>query len=313
MRLPGQLVEDHRQLKPDQHEEQRVQDEHDDLPHGVTLDACPCRRELGRMRAHVDADGDGREHCRRVDQLGRDVGEVRAEQGDRDLERRVVEPATHLPDDPADGEADGDAGNDAVDELEPCVPDGEAAAHDGDDRESIGDQCGSVVDEALAFDDRDQPARNPEPARDRCRGNRIGRGDDGPQHERSAPGEVVDRRVGDRCNGDGGGDHEPDTEQADRSHVHLQLVQGGEEGARVEQGWENGDQHEIGRKLELGHAGNEADGEPAEHEHDRVRHAQRRRDHEHGRDGHEQDEEDDQLLVRQLHDETLRRRFAARL
>ena len=110
------------------------------------------------------------------------------------------------------------------------MPDGEAAAHDGDDRESIGDQCGSVVDETLAFDDRDQPARDPEPARDRCRGNRIGGGDDGAQHERRAPGEVVDRRVGDRCNGDGGRDYEPDTEQADRPHVHLQLVQGGEEG-----------------------------------------------------------------------------------
>ena len=48
----------------------------------------------------------------------------------------------------------------------------------------------------------------------------------------------------------------------------------------VEQRWEEGDQDELGRQLELGEAGDEAEREPAEHEQDRVRDAEERREHE---------------------------------
>ena len=80
----------------------------------------------GRVRAHVDADRDRGEHGGDVQRLGREVGEVAAEQGDRDLERRVVEPPADLPDQPADGEADRDAADDAGDEREPGLAEREA-------------------------------------------------------------------------------------------------------------------------------------------------------------------------------------------
>ena len=75
---PESLSRIDRQLQADQHEEQRVQEEDDDLPDGVALDARLRRRELRRVRAHVDADGDGGEHGRRIQQLGRQVREVPA-------------------------------------------------------------------------------------------------------------------------------------------------------------------------------------------------------------------------------------------
>ena len=65
-RLARELVEDDGQLQPDQHEEQRVQQEDDDLPDGVALDARLRGRELGRVGAHVDADSDCRKHRRRA-------------------------------------------------------------------------------------------------------------------------------------------------------------------------------------------------------------------------------------------------------
>ena len=104
----------------------------------------------------------------------------------------------------------------------------------------------------------------------------IGRRDDGAEHERGAPGEIVDRGVGDHRHGEGRHDHEPDREQADRPHVQLQLVQRREERSRVQQRRQHGDEHEVGRELELGHPGHEPEREPADDEHDRVWDPQRR-------------------------------------
>ena len=120
--------------------------------------------------------------------------------------------------------------------------------------------------------------------------------------------EIVDRGVGDDCHCERRYHHEPDAEEAYRPQVQLELVQRREERPGVQQRREHGDEHEIGWQLELGHPGNEPQREAADHEDDGVRDAKRRGDHEHGGDGHQQHEEDEQLLVRQLHDDTLRRR-----
>ena len=60
------------------------------------------------------------------------------------------------------------------------------------DRDPVGDQRRRVVDEALALEDRDDPARHAEPAEDGRRGHRVRRRDDRPERERrgasAAPG-----------------------------------------------------------------------------------------------------------------------------
>ena len=65
-----------------------------------------------------------------MNQFGRDEGEIAAQQGDRDLDRWVVESAAHMADQPPDADADRDAHDHAIDELEPGLPYGKAPADD---------------------------------------------------------------------------------------------------------------------------------------------------------------------------------------
>ena len=104
--LAAQVVEDRRQLQPDEDEQERVEQEDEDLPHRVALHAHGRVGQARGLRAHVEADRDGRGDAREAELLGRQVGGVAAHERDRDLDRRVVEALAHLRDHPADGEAD---------------------------------------------------------------------------------------------------------------------------------------------------------------------------------------------------------------
>ena len=76
--------------------------------------------------------------------------------------------------------------SDGPDEVAGCVGERERAGDDRSGRELEEDERGAVVDEALALDDRDRAARDSEPVRDRRRGDRVGRRDDGAEHEAAA-------------------------------------------------------------------------------------------------------------------------------
>ena len=56
----------------------------------------------------------------------------------------------------------------------------------------VGDQAGGVVDQALALEDGDDPARHLEPLRDRGGGDGVGRRHDRAQHERDRPAHARD-------------------------------------------------------------------------------------------------------------------------
>ena len=160
----------------------------------------------------------------------------------------------------------------AADEREPGVPEREAAGHDRRHGEAVGDERRPVVDQALALDDRDEPPRNAEPARDRARGDRVGRRDDRAEHERRRPAHAVDHRVGDHAR--------PPTVVATTSPTASRPI-----GRRFtlsscsevknvpayRSGGRTRDEHEVRRQLELRHPGDEADRDPAEDEQDRVR------------------------------------------
>ncbi len=73
-----------------------------------------------------------------------------------------------------------------------------------------------------------------------------------------------------------------------------------EERGRVEQGRQEGDEHEVGVELELRQPGYEPQHEPADDEEDGVRDAYERGQHDEAPDGDEQDE-DDELVVGDVH------------
>ena len=93
----AERVDDDRELEADEHEQERVQEVLDDLPHRDALQPHLGSRQLRRVPAEVDPRRDGGEHGRDAHQLGRDERDVAGEERDRDLRRRVVEAPADLP------------------------------------------------------------------------------------------------------------------------------------------------------------------------------------------------------------------------
>ena len=298
----AQVVEDHRQLQPDQQEQDRVEEERDDLPHRVALHADLRRGQARGLRAHVEADRDRGGDAGEPELLGRQVGGVAGEQGDRDLHRRVVQPLPHLGDDPADGEPERRAADAGVEELGAGLPGGEAAGEHGGDRDLVGDQRGRVVDQRLALDDRHDPAGDADAARDRGGGDGVGGGDDRAEDEGGGPRHVVDHGVGDERDRERGRQHQPDREHADLAHVLAQLAQAGEEARAVEQRREEDEQDEVRLQLGVRDPRDPRDGEAAEDEEDRVRDREHARGRDEDRDGEQQPGEHDlRVCARRCH------------
>jgi len=245
-----------------------------DLPHGLPLEPCLRGRQLGRVPAHVDPHGDRRENPGDPESLGGQVAEVPAEQGNRDLDRWVVELPPQPADQVADREPDRDPAHDVQHEAAGCGREREAPGHDRRDGEPVRDQRGAVVDEALAFDQRDQPAWQAEPQRDRRGRGRVRGRDERAQHEGLWPVEARDHGMGNPRHREHRRQHEPDREQPDRPDVRAELPERGEVGGAVEERGQDGDEHEIRLQLHLWGARDEGDRDPAEHKQDRVRDAE---------------------------------------
>ena len=250
-RIAVDPVEDARQLQPDEDEQRRVEQELDDLPDRVALDPGGWRRQHRRQAAHVDADGHGGEHAGDADRLRRQIGEVAAEQGDRHLDRRGVDAPPGERDDGADDDADRDAAENDDDELTARLEEAEGPGDDSGDGELVGDERGAVIDQRLAFDDRDDPPRDPEAAGDGRGRDGVGRRDDRPEHERRRPIEA-ERVVGDDRNPDHRRKHEADRERRDLTDVAAQLAERREVRRRVEQRRQDHDQDEIRVERDVG-------------------------------------------------------------
>ena len=115
------------------------------------------------------------------------------------------------------------------------------------------------------------PSREPEALRDRRGGRRVRRRDDRAENERHRPREPGNDDVGDERDEHHGQQHEADRQKDDRLQVRAELAQRGEEGRAIEERRQDGDEDEIRGKLDLGDPRDEAEGEPSEHEEDRVR------------------------------------------
>ena len=279
-----------RQLQTDEYEQRRVEQEGDDLPHGEVLYPRRRRSQPRGQPAHVDADGDRGEHARDADRLGGQVGEVGAEERDRDLDRWVVQAAANPRDHCSEGDADADAADDRDDEVEARVDDAEAAGDDSGNRELVGDEGGAVVDQALALDDRDDAPGNAKAPSDRRRGDGIGRGDDRAENERFGPAEVECGMSHHRDDAHRR-QHQADRQQADLADVAAQLAQWGEERRRVQQWRQQDQQDELRIELDVGDVGDRGEAESTEHHQQRVRDTDQLSGDQQRDDGGENDEQ----------------------
>jgi hypothetical protein len=255
----------------------------------------------GVCQPHVDADGDGCQHSRSADRVSGEVGEVPAQQRDRDLDGRVVQAAAYLANDEAHAEPDRDAPDDVHDEAAGRIGERESSGHDGGNCELVRDEGRTVVHEALALDQRDQAPRDPHALGDGGGGGRVGGRDDRAEDEGDGPAQIGDDVVRDGRDDEHRREDEPDGEEADRAGVLPQISQGGEKGGPVEERREHRDQDEVGRQLDRGNARYEAEDETAENEQDRIGDsAPLRRDQE-DRDRQEQRDEGEAVVFGKGH------------
>jgi hypothetical protein len=177
----------------------------------------------------------------------------------------------------------------------------EAARDDGDDGEAVGDERGAVVDEALALDQRDQPAGKTQSSSDRGSRCRVRGRDDRSEHEGLGPAEAGDHGVGDDRDRQHRGQHEADGEERDRANVRAELPQRREEGRPVQEGRQDRDQHEVGSELDARHAGHESEPEASEDEQDGVGNPDQLGHRQERRSRRQQPHEDQAVLGRELH------------
>src|SRR6185436_13149866 len=87
-------------------------------------------------------------------------------------------------------------------------------------------------------------------------------------------------------------DHEPDRERADRAEIRPQAPQRSGERRDVEERWQDDEEDQVRVDLDARGAGHEPEGEPADHEEDRIGDAEpsRDRDQRGDRDQQSQDE-----------------------
>jgi len=152
------------------------------------------------------------------------------------------------------------------------------------------DQCGPVVEEALAADDRGEPARRADLAEDSQHGDRIGGGDDRAEEQRAGPGEAGERMQG-HTHQAGGGDNPGQGQEGDQAERGPQLGQRERVGAmKQEDGEEHGEDHVVGQ-LDPRHAGGEGQGKADYHQRHLVGQADPPHRRSHQGDHDQQDDE----------------------
>ena len=119
------------------------------------------------------------------------------------------------------------------------------------DRDLVQGQRGAVVEQALAAQDRQHPAGQPEVAADRGGGDGVRRRDDGAEDERGPQRHRPDQPPGGDRDDGGGEQHQPDGQQRDRAQVAPDgqvrgLLRGG-----VQQRRQEDVEHQVGVDLDV--------------------------------------------------------------
>ena len=116
------------------------------------------------------------------------------------------------------------------------------------------DQCGRVVEQRLALEDRHDPAGQPDPAADRGRGDGVRRRDDGADREGDRPRDAGQQQVRHQPDPERRERDQPDREQQDRPPVGLEVDQRGALRRGVQQRRQQPEQHDVLGELDLRHA-----------------------------------------------------------
>jgi hypothetical protein len=154
------------------------------------------------------------------------------------------------------------------------VLEAERARQRGGDREAEQHEAGRIVQQALAFEQHHQPARQRDALEHRLRGDRVGRRHDraerearGPRQRRHDPVHGVadrERRERDRA----------DREQQDAADVALEFLPDGEICAVHQQRRQEHQQHELRVEVDGRQAGDERDADAAHQQRGGRRQAQ---------------------------------------
>src|SRR5204863_4007065 len=119
--------------------------------------------DLRRTPTDEEARDHGGEDARDAERLRWEVRGVWREQRDGDLDGRVFDSGAHPHRDPAHDESDQDAAESNEDEARQRSKHRNGGSRGGGaDGRAIDRECGPVVEEALALEDADDPARNGE-------------------------------------------------------------------------------------------------------------------------------------------------------
>ncbi len=256
-------------LQAEQHEQHRVEHEVERRPEGRALQ--PGRGgEDAAAAAEQQPRGDDGEHAGALHLLGEHVGEVGGEQRQQQLQPDVVQPAAHRQHQERDDRADPDAAGHREPEALQGGPRSRRAAADGLQRDAEQHQRGRVVDQALALDDVHDRAGRAEPPEDPGGGDRVGRRDDGAEHQALGQPEPRDQRAHHERDGEGGRQDEAERQQRQRGGDAAQGARVGEERAPVDQRRQEHQEDEVGRQLPVGGSRQQPGERPDDDEHHRV-------------------------------------------
>ena len=225
--------------------------------------------------------------------LGAEVGDERHHHGDGGLGGRVVQRRERRPGEPPQREAEPDPDHHREQQLERRRAGRERAGDGCRDRDLVEHQRRGVVEHPLALEHRHHPRREPQPAGDRRRRDRVRRGHHRAEDPGGRPGQATG--MGDDGHHRGRRDREPHREQQDRARTLAELPHGGALRGGEEQRRQQDRQDEVRVQRGLRHAGHERDAEPEDGQQHRLRDAQPVA---HGRqhdDAHEQGAEQQQL------------------
>jgi len=287
-RIPGQSADDRPKLQPDEHEQDRVDDEVEDVPDEIALQAGAAREDLRRADAHVDACRDRGQDPGSADGVGRNERGIAGEQRDRHAHLGIGDVPADLGGEPPHGQAHGHSPGGSQYEAQAGVGERETPGYHGGDRHAVGHQRGHVIEQALPFDGADHPPGGIQAAHDRRRGERVGRRDDRPEHEGGGPGQARNERVrgpGDRAHRR---EHQSNRAEGERAQVGPEVAEVRIDRRAVDQRRQEDHQHDLRVKLHLRQAGNEPEQSPADDQRDRIRHRQTAGKHTQARHRHQQ-------------------------
>ena len=269
-RRAGRTRGDGLELEPHEDEREHVQHEDRDLPHRPRGDADARGRDFGRAARGGHREDDHGDDAGEVQPLGQHPHAEGAAELDHHRGRDVVDARVQGEGGPREGQPENDAAEGDPQQGGQGLPTGHGAGDRGRHRHPVDEERARVVEEALPFDDHQQPMRRSELLEHGGGRGRVGRGHDGAERDRDCPGQVGDEEPRDDRDHD---DREGDRAEGETRHlapVRAQVARRGVEGGVDQHGRDEQREGELGIQHEGRRAGDEREGGARERHQGRV-------------------------------------------